>query len=115
MSENQAGTWEIKTVQTKDLLLFYPDDSDYFHDGMYAPFWSVYNNKVWEGYYQAGSASNEAMYHVTFNSTAISDYIRFLKAAPADMFISDFNDDNDNSCISQNWDQVTWDSFQWAP
>lgn len=93
-----AGTWAISTVQTKEMLFFYPDNKDYYHDGTWASFWSVLNGKVWEGYYPAEGLPEEPMYVPTFNAAAIDDYRRFLEAAPPETFI---DTDNDSSC-SQN-------------
>jgi len=106
-----VGTWEITTVQTKQILLYYPDDTAYFYNGTYAAFWSVFNGKVWEGHRSIGD-STEPMYVPTFNAAAIADYRRFLELAPPEAFISETYD----SCsYSQNWDEVTWDNFVWAP
>ncbi len=114
VSQSQAGTWEIKAVQTKDLLFYTPNDTNYFYDGVYASFWSVYNSKVWEGHYMVGDPSVTPMYLATLNATAIADFTRFLEVAPASIFDSD-QDNGSGGCNNLIWDEGTWDNYNWAP
>jgi len=109
ISELPAGTWEIQTIQTKDLLFFYPNDTSYFHDGIYGTFWSVTGSLVWEGHYDTTGGTSGDMYFPTFNGIALEDYRRFLVAAPADTFIAH----SDDSC-AQNWGTAIWGEFNWA-
>ena len=111
ISQAPAGTWEISTVQTHDMLFFYPDDPNYYHDGMWATFWSLVNGKVWEGYYPAADGTEESMYFLNFNDIAIANYRTYLQSAPTTEFI----DSGDDSCNSQNWGQAIWGNFTWGP
>jgi len=115
VSTSSAGTWRIQTIQTKDLLLYTPDDTSYYYDGLYAEFWSVYDGKVWRGNYQVtSSTSDQVMQMASFNETAIADFTRFLVSAPDDWFTSDSSND-EGSTSSQNWDQTRRDNFAWGP
>ncbi len=111
ISETPAGTWEITLVQTHDMLFFYPDDPNYYHDGLWATFWTLLNGKVWEGYYPTESAAEENMYFMNVNDIAIANYRTYLQAAPPTAFI----DNNDSSCNSQSWGQAIWGNFSWGP
>ncbi|MFH2129700.1 MAG: hypothetical protein ABIK68_04940 [bacterium] len=116
ISQTPAGTWEIKNIQTREILFFYPNSTAYYHDGGWAPFWSVMDGKVWEGYRPAGGEAEEAMVFITFNDIAISDYQNFLKAAPSTFFVDDYIEGGDDSCSSsQNWGQAIWGNFTWGP
>ncbi len=114
VSEAIAGSWEIQTIESKELLFFYPNDTSYLHNGIYSSFWSVedvISNKVWEGHYDTSGGTSGDMYFATFNAIALEDYRRFLVAAPADTFLAH----TDDSCNSGNWGEVNWGEFNWAP
>jgi hypothetical protein len=111
ISEPLAGTWEIQTIESQELLFFYPNDTSFFYDGIYSSFWSVTSGQVWEGHYDTSGGTSGDMYFATFNAIALEDYRRFLVAAPADTFVAH----SDDSCNSGNWGEVNWGEFNWAP
>ncbi|MBT7711827.1 MAG: hypothetical protein HN745_08900 [Deltaproteobacteria bacterium] len=119
ISNAPAGRWEIATIQSHEMLFFYPDDTAYYHDGSWASFWSLLNGKIWEGSYPATSGAEESMYFVTFNDIAIANYQTYLKSAPAATFTDgdsgDSEDSGDSSCSSQNWGEAIWGNFTWGP
>jgi hypothetical protein len=95
-----AGTWQMTTVQTKQLLTYTPDDTGYYYDGQYASFWAELNGLVWRGHYYAaaGSATAELFKFYVVNESAIADFTAYLQSAPAEFFASDFSDGD--SCNS---------------
>lgn len=111
--EYAAGTWEIETVQNKEMLFYYPDDTSYYEYGAYASFWSVLNGKVWVGYHPVVETNSEPMVVAVFNEEAIADYRRFLEAAPAEMFVNDHSESS--ICDDYYWDAAIWDNTIWAP
>ena len=95
-----AGTWQMTTVQTKQLLTYTPDDTGYYYDGQYASFWAELNGLVWRGHYYAAasSATAEPFKFYVVNESAIADFTAYLQSAPAEFFASDFSDGG--SCSS---------------
>lgn len=129
VSEVPAGTWEIQTIQTQELLFFFADDPSYYRDGLWATFWSVVNSQVWAGHHQATDTVEESMVIVTFNDIAIADYRTYLESAPLSIFEGDVSGDTSgDGCTggdtstdtstdipSQNWGEVNWGNFTWGP
>jgi len=111
IGQEPAGTWEIVTVDTHDMLFYYPDDPAYFYDGYWASFWTLFSGKVWEGVHPAEGEVEQDMYFMTVNDIAIANYRSYLKAAPASIF----EDLGDDSCSSQNWGEAVWGNFNWGP
>ncbi len=88
ISSEVRGTWQIQTIQTKQLLFFYPESTDYYHDDMWAQFWSVHNGNVWEGHYSLENTARKFQF-MEFDAVALEDIKNYLMSAPADIFIGD--------------------------
>lgn len=91
-----AGTWQINIVQGKNLLMYTPDDTSYYYDGLYASFWAELNGLVWRGNYNAlaGTGTETKFEFKVVNETAIADFTAFLQSAPEDFFVSDVDTNN---------------------
>ncbi len=100
-SSTDVGTWEIDATtdaeQPIPMLFYYPNSSDYYHDGEWTQMWAEFDDgggsKLWEGYYSINSNPTHKM--IEFNDIALNDFKDFLDSlAPNDpAFITESHGD----------------------